>query len=339
MASGGQDQRIAVETVIEAERAHLRRIRGWRFENEGAEGTTLLGFAVSGGGIRSAAFALGAMHALVRYDKLRWFDYLSTVSGGGYAGSALTWMLSTHKNSDVRPNSSEKLGGFPLSSWRQGRRASINVPPPKFDRTPERRLDWIRARANYLTPSDELGRRIEAREEDRKVVDTQAPPDKEQGATAKARPKLPPSPLPPGGLGILSVVAVVLRAMIVGLAVYLPALFALMMVVGAPTEALHPVLLPLYPLAGGRWWADAVKTLPWAAVFAFVGIAGLELFAIACMVYAVCTRLGGVMSYWLRTRVQWGGGWMLTVAFICATMATLPLAIGWAQSVWLASSL
>src|SRR6185295_11203784 len=150
-----------------------------------------------------------------------------------------------------------------------------------------------------------------------------------------SRAKLPPSPMPPGGLGILSVLSVVLRSVIVGLGVYLPALFALMIVIGATTEYLHPRLDWLYALAGGRWWADAVKMLPWAAVFAGIGLAALESFAVACMLYAVCSRLGGVMSYWLRTRVQWGGGWMLTVAFICATMATLPLAIGWAQSVWL----
>lgn len=44
----------------------------------------------SGGGIRSATFALGITQALSRAGLLRGFDYLSTVSGGGYLGGWLT---------------------------------------------------------------------------------------------------------------------------------------------------------------------------------------------------------------------------------------------------------
>ncbi len=47
------------------------------------------GLAISGGGIRSATFALGVVQALAEKDLLRRFDYLSTVSGGGYFGSFL----------------------------------------------------------------------------------------------------------------------------------------------------------------------------------------------------------------------------------------------------------
>ncbi len=48
----------------------------------------LTGIALSGGGIRSATFGLGVLQALARHDLLRRFDYLSTVSGGGYLGSS-----------------------------------------------------------------------------------------------------------------------------------------------------------------------------------------------------------------------------------------------------------
>lgn len=44
---------------------------------------------LSGGGIRSAAFCLGVLQNLAQADLLRRFDYLSTVSGGGYIG---TWL-------------------------------------------------------------------------------------------------------------------------------------------------------------------------------------------------------------------------------------------------------
>ena len=49
--------------------------------------------AISGGGIRSATFALGVLVALARRNILYQFDYLSTVSGGGYIGSFLTTFL------------------------------------------------------------------------------------------------------------------------------------------------------------------------------------------------------------------------------------------------------
>ena len=42
----------------------------------------LVGLALSGGGIRSATFALGGLQALHRLELLPIFDYLSTVSGG-----------------------------------------------------------------------------------------------------------------------------------------------------------------------------------------------------------------------------------------------------------------
>lgn len=50
----------------------------------------LSGIAFSGGGIRSATFNLGVLQGLARLKLLTEFDYLSTVSGGGYIGSWLT---------------------------------------------------------------------------------------------------------------------------------------------------------------------------------------------------------------------------------------------------------
>jgi hypothetical protein len=51
--------------------------------------------AISGGGVRSATFALGVLVALARRNLLFQFDYLSTVSGGGYLGAFLTTFLNT----------------------------------------------------------------------------------------------------------------------------------------------------------------------------------------------------------------------------------------------------
>lgn len=47
------------------------------------------GLALSGGGIRSATFNFGLLRGLAKNAVLRRFDYLSTVSGGGYIGAML----------------------------------------------------------------------------------------------------------------------------------------------------------------------------------------------------------------------------------------------------------
>src|SRR6185295_11099211 len=54
----------------------------------------IAGLALSGGGVRSATFNLGLLQALAAAGKLKAFDYLSTVSGGGYVGGWWTAWLS-----------------------------------------------------------------------------------------------------------------------------------------------------------------------------------------------------------------------------------------------------
>jgi hypothetical protein len=50
----------------------------------------LIGLAISGGGIRSATFALGVLETLKKTGVLKALDYLSTVSGGGFIGAWLS---------------------------------------------------------------------------------------------------------------------------------------------------------------------------------------------------------------------------------------------------------
>lgn len=59
------------------------------------------GIALSGGGIRSATFSIGVLAALARRNLLPKFDYLSTVSGGGYAGAFLTQLLGTKEGDQL----------------------------------------------------------------------------------------------------------------------------------------------------------------------------------------------------------------------------------------------
>src|SRR5271157_1997311 len=85
----------------------------------------LTGISFSGGGIRSGTFAVGLLQGLSSLGLLRRFDYLSTVSGGGYAGG---WLASWLKrDGDVR-NVERQLAP---SRVRQGEayRDFLNPPP------------------------------------------------------------------------------------------------------------------------------------------------------------------------------------------------------------------
>lgn len=77
----------------------------------------LAGLALSGGGLRSACFNLGVLQALHRSGVLRFIDYLSTVSGGGYIGSKLTSSVLAQNTNLGREN-------FPFAEDNAGLRQS-----------------------------------------------------------------------------------------------------------------------------------------------------------------------------------------------------------------------
>lgn len=83
----------------------------------GAKPDDLFGVALSGGGIRSASFSLGALQALHLYGLIPKIDYLSTVSGGGYIGTSLVAALTRsakHPHGKVPEPSAEELE-FPFA--------------------------------------------------------------------------------------------------------------------------------------------------------------------------------------------------------------------------------
>src|SRR6476620_7100428 len=89
---------------------------------------------LSGGGIRSATFALGVLQGLARLSLLKQFDYLSTVSGGGYIGSWLTAWI--HRHPEGVAGVTEEL-----------RRAPSTTQGPE----PEP-VKWLRRYSNNLSP-------------------------------------------------------------------------------------------------------------------------------------------------------------------------------------------
>lgn len=95
----------------------------------------LAALCLSGGGIRSATFNLGVLQGLARIGLLPHFDYLSSVSGGGYiAGWLKAWMRREGTHSVV--SQLARSGAMPDNPL---------APEPKP-------IDRLRQYSNYLTP-------------------------------------------------------------------------------------------------------------------------------------------------------------------------------------------
>ncbi|MGI8653637.1 MAG: patatin-like phospholipase family protein [Pyrinomonadaceae bacterium] len=90
---------------------------------------------LSGGGIRSGTFALGLIQKLACYGLLEQFDYLSTVSGGGYIGSWLTAWLHRHPGG---------LRGVVEESENSSPKSKTDPDPPA--------IQHLREYSNFITP-------------------------------------------------------------------------------------------------------------------------------------------------------------------------------------------
>jgi len=115
-----------------------RRVQGVALQMD------LCGLALSGGGIRSATFALGVLQGLASRNLLKEFDYLSTVSGGGYIGSWLAvWIQREGKVQTVQqqlhPKRSEQAAG---RIFAQNHPYSVEPEP----------VAHLRAYSSYLAP-------------------------------------------------------------------------------------------------------------------------------------------------------------------------------------------
>lgn len=155
---GGLRRKAPAEDRREAERRPGRRF--WRWLLNGAQpqpvpscfGTVeqpergKAGICCSGGGIRSAAFSLGALQALGKRGELRRAAYLAAVSGGSYIAAAASMVAKTEvedggeereKSEDSDPDLLRQMGPFAPGS-------------------PEEQ--YLRNRSSYLAPT--LGDKI-----------------------------------------------------------------------------------------------------------------------------------------------------------------------------------
>ena len=138
------------DKVRDAELEEIQELRNRR-QVPASEGLNdLTGLCFSGGGIRSATFCLGVLQGLATYRLLRTFDYISSVSGGGYIA---TWLVSWIK----RPG---KVAG---KTGIEAVEEALRKAPPHFERdyvkvSPTHpyqepgALNFLRSYSNYLTP-------------------------------------------------------------------------------------------------------------------------------------------------------------------------------------------
>lgn len=112
-------------------------------------GEGLSALCLSGGGIRSASFCLGAIQVLAKNKLFGRFDYLSTVSGGGYIGTGLTrWMFA--KRQDL----GDAEGALAYVETDLGRWLSADYVAGRVRGRPfeaEGPLTWLRMHTNYLS--------------------------------------------------------------------------------------------------------------------------------------------------------------------------------------------
>jgi hypothetical protein len=135
-ATPADDAPLEIADVLSHERRAL-------LSAEGDQERPLSALCISGGGIRSATFGLGAIQGLAEHGVLERLDYLSTVSGGGYIGSWLTawvsragglgWVIPRLRRDAARPRPGEpdpvqhlreynsylspRLGAFSTDLW------------------------------------------------------------------------------------------------------------------------------------------------------------------------------------------------------------------------------
>jgi hypothetical protein len=149
------------ENVLQDELKELSTLReGICLEGEStvyqrASNSHLAGLALSGGGIRSATFNLGVIQALARYGLLSKFDYLSTVSGGGYIGGWLSALLhrkaAKQKKSGEREVNEQAVKDFQsrLKPHPDNSGIDLNV---GFSAVEHVAVRYLRSYSNYISP-------------------------------------------------------------------------------------------------------------------------------------------------------------------------------------------
>ncbi len=154
--------------VYEAERSYLERRRAkYNIPKDNLD-SNLWGISFSGGGIRSATFALGVMQTLMRKNVwfsegvFKRFDYMSSVSGGGYTATCLSTLLTPHRKIPYQnglPPTQQVVTVESSSSPFVGLEENLpdeDANTPQLKNSVRHQLHHLRAHGNYLADRKSL---------------------------------------------------------------------------------------------------------------------------------------------------------------------------------------
>lgn len=304
----------------------------------------LTGIALSGGGIRSATFALGVLQALAHHDLLRRFDYLSTVSGGGYIGTSLTWLtskLATDKAEEDQGKDDEK-----------SETADADSVPPRF---PKGGFGLGPSDPNGAAAVDHSGNRVASASFPYDTNDPRegAQPDgsRAEGAMLRYLRQHGHYLTPGKGITLTSVIVVLLRGIILNLLVWIPIIAGLMwLLIWASQQRLpEPVLAwipaPVVELVAAisphldgepeLYWKLSTPETRETPLFSF-GImlgAAVVLFAGCVLAFAIYS-IATVLPHWFGTRYSWRRNferwmrWPLWISAALLLLASVPFVVG-----------
>ena len=107
----------------------------------------VVGLALSGGGIRSATTSLGVLQGFANAKLLNQFDYLSTVSGGGYIGCFVGSIFARQPSGGPIPSTSPAEDLLREDFSRRSDKYREDAEPVGWS------LQWLRKSGRYLAPT------------------------------------------------------------------------------------------------------------------------------------------------------------------------------------------
>ena len=114
-----------------------------------AADSPIVGFALSGGGIRSATQCLGLFQSLARLGLLNRLDILSTVSGGSYFGCFYRSLFIPSSLRSLQPGALPKIAAREFDMQAKAANVALADTSPATSVTPTL---WLRENGRYLAP-------------------------------------------------------------------------------------------------------------------------------------------------------------------------------------------
>lgn len=303
-------QGMGAATYAEVHSAETKRIASRRVSAElplGNPAKDSVGLALSGGGIRSATFNLGVLQALQACGVFPHVDYLSTVSGGGYIGSSLTWFMSCLKRD------------FPFGTSRSDNPYDVPPPGPTLGQRAKSFAVHLLPRGGGQGPTDAGSGGGAAASAG--ATPPASPPFVRPGAVVawlRAHDRY----LTPGdGLTLWALIAMFLAGLLVNLLVLIP--LALLALWVCTRQFLWTAPLCLHLHTGKAYSGDV---LAWMLS---LGAAFLALYLVMALVLVACNRFRAARKFLFQRAYAECMGYLLLFSFVWAVLGSVPIVHQW----------